>query len=297
MILLPFLRMSHPQQKTDEFRFYLLRKRHAENLILTAFRGLRREGIEPILIKGWAAARDYPDTVPRFSGDIDLAVAASDYDGAQKVIEAESLGGIDLHRELRHLDTLDWTQLFERSQIVDLDGEGIRVLCAEDHFRILCVHWLTNGGENRQRLWDIVYAMRNRPADFDWAKCLDVVSPTRRRWIITTVGIAHRYMDLELDGIPFADEAKNLQPWIIRCLEKEWERDVEIRGLETQLRNPRGLFQQVRKRIPPNPIQSTIFCEGDFDVGGGTRIRYQIVDMLRRLMPSVRRVSAAISEK
>lgn len=289
--------MSSPQETTDEYRFYLLRKRHAEDLILNAFRGLRREGIEPILIKGWVAARNYPDSVPRFFGDIDLAVAGSEYERAKSIIAAERLGGIDLHRELRHLDTLEWARLFENSEIVDLDNEGIRILSAEDHFRILCVHWLTNGGENRERLWDVVYAVRNRPSNFDWAKCVGVVSPTRRRWIITTVGIAHKYMGLELDGIPFAEEAKALPAWITRCLEKEWARNVEIRGLESQLRNPRSLLQQIRKRIPPNPIQSTILCEGDLDGGSSGRIRYQLLNMVRRLMPSVRRVSAAISEK
>jgi len=289
--------MSTSQETTDEYRFYLLRKRHAENLILTAFRGLRREGIEPILIKGWAAARNYPESVPRFFGDIDLAVAAQDYERARNIIEAERIGGIDLHRELRHLDTLDWDRLVENSEIANLDGEGIRILCPEDHFRILCVHWLTNGGENRERLLDIVYALRNRPANFDWEKCLGVVSPTRQRWIITTVGIAHKYLDFELDGIPFAEDAKALPSWITRCLEKEWARNIEIRGLESQLKNPRSLIQQIRKRIPPNPIQSTILCEGDFDSGSVSRIRYQLLNMVRRLMPSIRRVSAAISEK
>ncbi|MEP7147689.1 MAG: nucleotidyltransferase family protein [Acidobacteriota bacterium] len=287
--------MTHTQQLTDEYRFYLLRKRYAEELIISAFRGLRRNGIEPILIKGWAAARNYPESVPRFFGDIDLAVLSSDYERAGKLIEGENLGGIDLHRELRHLDTVDWPRLMSNSEIVDLDGESIRVLCAEDHFRVLCVHWLTNGGENRERLWDIVYAVRNRPAEFDWSKCLDVVSPTRRRWVIATVGIAHKYLDLELDGLPFADEAKILPTWLTRCVEREWARNHEIRGLETQLKNPRSLFQQILKRIPPNPIHATIDCEGEFS--NGPRIGYQFRNMLKRLLPSVRRVASAILQR
>jgi hypothetical protein len=104
-------------------------------------------------------------------------------------------------------------------------------------------------------------------------------------------------MGLELDGIPFAEEAKALPPWVTRSLEKEWTRNIEIRGLETQLKNPRSLLQQIKKRIPPNPIQSTILCEGDFDSGHVSRIRYQLLNMVRRLVPSIRRVSAALSEK
>jgi hypothetical protein len=288
--------MSHQPEITDEYRFYLLRKRVAEDFILSAFRGLRRQGIEPVLIKGWAAARNYPASKPRFFGDIDLAVSAADFIPATNLINAGSeLGGIDLHRELEHLDTVNWQRLMGNSEIVQLDGEGIRILCAEDHLRIMCVHWLTDGGERQDRLWDIVYAVRNRPADFDWSKCLDVVSENRRRWIITSIGIAHKYLDLDLDGLPFADEAKNLPTWLTRCLDKEWATGIEIRPLHTQLKNPLGMLRQIRKRIPPNPIQATINCEGDFRKK--SRIVYQIRDMFNRLMPGIKRISSTIVEK
>lgn len=288
--------MSEQPEMTDEYRYYLLRKRRAENLVVNAFRRLRRAGIEPVLIKGWAAARNYPESKARFFGDIDLAVAASDFEKARRLIDSTSeIGGIDLHRELRHHDTLDWNCLFENSELVELDGEGIRVLGPEDHLRVLCVHWLTSGGENQERLWDIVYAVRNRPANFDWKKCLDVVSPTRQLWIISTIGIAHKYLGLELDDLPFAAEALELPTWLTRCLEKEWARNLELRALESQLKNPRSLLKQIKKRIPPNPIQATIDCEGEFN--SGSRIGYQIRDMAIRIMPSLRRISAVLTEK
>jgi len=289
--------MTHSPEITDEYRYYLLRRRLAEDLILRAFRGLRREGIEPILIKGWAAARNYPAGKTRFFGDIDLAVSAADYPKAKDVIAAagQEMGGIDLHRELRHLDTVDWDRLFSSSETVPLDGENIRVLCAEDHLRILCVHWLIDGGERRDRLWDIVYAIQNRPIQFDWSKCVDVVSETRRYWIIAAIGIAHKYSALDLHGIPFADEARTLPSWITKCLEREWDRNVELRSLASQLRYPGGFIRQLKKRIPPNPIQATINCDGD--LRSRTRIGYQIRDMAKRFLPVVKDISAAIVEK
>jgi len=287
--------MSHTDQITDEYRYYLLRKRHGEDLIVKAFRGFRRAGIEPILIKGWAAARNYPEYKPRFFTDVDLAVSAADFEKSKAFVEKEGLGGIDLHSELRHFDTLEWSRIVENSEVVDLDGEGIRILSAEDHLRVLSVHWLTNGGESRKRLWDIAYAVRNRPAGFDWSRCLDVVSLTRRQWIIATIGVAHKYLGLELDGLPFAEEAVDLPKWLTRCLEKEWSRNVELRTLHSQLRYPRSLMQQIWKRIPPNPIMATVDCEGDFD--HGTRAGYQIRDVFKRLIPSVQRVSATIMKR
>lgn len=282
---------------TDELRFYLLKKRLDEEAIVHAFGAFRRHGIEPILIKGWAAARNYPKSEPRFSGDVDIAVSASDYEIVRRMIDGTQpqITGVDLHRELRRHDTVSWETLFSNSELVELDGEHIRLLCPEDHLRVLCVHWLTNGGESRERLWDIVYAVRNRPANFDWSKCLDVVSETRRHWIVSTIALAHRYLGLELDGIPFKIDPDSLPGWLTHCVEKEWARNVETRALESQIKTPQGFLRQLRKRIPPNPIQATVNCEGNF--GDGTRIGYQMRDMFNRLMPSVRRVSAAIMKR
>ena len=125
---------------TDELRFYLLRKRLTEELIVKAFTTFRARNIEPILIKGWASSRNYPESVPRFSADVDLAVSAHDYESAKRISsgpDAQVLG-IDLHRELRHLDTLSWDDLFSNSEMVGLDGESIRGLSPVNHLRVLC---------------------------------------------------------------------------------------------------------------------------------------------------------------
>lgn len=279
---------------TDEFRWYLLAKKRSEGLIVNAFREYRKHGIEPVLIKGWAAARNYPPHRPRFFGDVDLAVSEADFPEAQELIEQENspIQGVDLHRELRTLDTAGWEYLFGNSQLVELDGEMIRILSPEDHLRVMTVHWLTNGGESLERLWDIAYAVENRPADFDWEKCLNVVSTERRGWVIATIGLAHRYLDIEIADLPFKDEAARLPSWLIRSVEKSWKSGVLQSPLHTKLRDPRALFVQIRKRVPPNPIQATVDCDGPFD--DGPRFRYQVKDVFKRLGPSIKRVVPAI---
>jgi hypothetical protein len=265
--------------------------------IVTAFKVFRRHGVESILIKGWAAARNYPPDVPRFYGDIDLAVSASDYDKARALVDGPDAEakGVDLHRELRHLDTLEWSELVERSELVDIEDDQVRILAPEDHLRVLCVHWLTNGGEDKTRLLDILYAVRNRPKSFNWSRCLDVVGPNRRSWIVSTIGLAHRYLGLELDGLPFAEEARKLPAWLTKSVERSWSNESRLRGIDESITDRQQFIRQVRSRIPPNPIQATVFCEGVFD--DRSRAPYQVRDIFGRLIPSVRRLSRAIGNQ
>src|SRR6476661_2724601 len=70
----------------------------------------RTNGIEPIVIKGVAAARYYPPDLPRVSIDVDLAVGEDSFAAASRICESKEAAGlaIDLHKGLRHLDPLPW---------------------------------------------------------------------------------------------------------------------------------------------------------------------------------------------
>lgn len=292
--LLPSLRLYNDFQMTDEQRWYLLTRKKVEGSIVEAFRGLRRHGIEPILIKGWAAARNYPPDIPRFFGDIDLAVSAADFEKASELMITPESGvkGVDLHRELRHLDTVDWQTLLSNSELVEIDDEKIRILSDEDHLRVMCVHWLTDGAESKDRLWDVVYAVENRSADFDWSKCLDVVAPNRRGWTIATIGLAHRYLGLKIEDLPFAEDARRLPSWLTQCVERAWSDEAPMRPLHTAMTDARTFLYQIKKRIPPNPIQATIDCDAAFDER--SRVGYQFRDVFIRLKPSLPRVIPAL---
>lgn len=281
-------------QAGAEARWLLLYARKLEVEAVEAFRFLRSKNFEPILIKGWAAARNYPADRLRFYTDVDLAVASDDYDLAIDVLGTEEgkRFAIDLHHELRHLDTKPWSATFADSETVNLDGCPIRIPSAEDHLRIMAVHWLNDGGEKKERLWDIYYAVANRPADFDWEKCLGPVSTVRRGWIIASIGLAGRYLGLPIEGLPFEHEARNLPSWLTAAVEKEWRSGVPHRRLHTCLNDPAEFFRQLRKRIPPNPIQATIESEGD--LRNGTRIWYQLQSMKNRILPSLSRVSQIV---
>lgn len=276
----------------NEYYWKLLQRQVQEQRIEKVFEIFRNNGFEPILIKGWAAARNYPDPCSRLSADMDIAVSPSDYLGCQKFLNRQSLVGVDLHCGLRHLDTVSWDNLFEHSQLVKLNKTEVRVLCPEDHLRTLCVHWLADGGVSKERLWDIVYLVKNRSKDFDWDRCLKSVGETRKDWIVCTIGLAVKYLGLDIENTPFKSMSKNLPKWLIKTVEKEWASKVGLKPLQNCLSNRQEFVEQIFKRIPPNPIQATVEMEGKFDEK--SRIFYQVGSVFFRFKPSIRRISETL---
>ncbi|MEO8649029.1 MAG: nucleotidyltransferase family protein [Acidobacteriota bacterium] len=274
---------------TDDTRWYLLFASRQEKNLVDAFNLLRSAGIEPILVKGWASARNYPETRNRYYTDIDLAVSGEQYDAAAAgIAESGHRLGIDLHRELRQLDTTPWEQLFVRSVCLNINGTPVRILCPEDHLRVICTHWLVEGGINKERLWDIYYAVESRPNDFDWERCLNAAGPIRRGWTVTAIGLAHQYLGLRIDDTPIRDEALKIPAWVIRTVEKEWSLNLPLIPLTSCLSDPKMLLRQLRKRIPPNPIQATVEMEGRFD--DGARLKTQMSNVFQRIGPLFQRL-------
>jgi hypothetical protein len=265
--------------------------------VKTLFQIFRLRGVEPILIKGWAAARNYPDGHKRRTGDIDIAVNPENVPRAREIIKDTELYRylIDLHAGLRHLDTVKWDDLFAHSILVDLDGTDIRVLCPEDHLRILCVHWLIDGGRYKDKLWDIYYAVERRPDNFDWGRCLDTVSQNRRRWIICVLAIAHEYLGLAIDDLPFAGELQDVPRWVRRSIEREWNRPDDLNPVLASTHDKGLLLRQVLRRLPPNPIRATI--ESDGDLYGSRRWFYQMAVIGRRAGPFIKDLGKYIQVK
>jgi len=273
----------------DQNRLQLLHLSILEKRIGAAVVFLQKNKVESILIKGWAAAQFYPKLADRPFGDVDLLVSPAKYDKALKILEDyKDRDIIDLHKGIRHLDTLSFENLLSNSKLLKCYDTEIRVLRPEDHLRVLCVHWLTDGGAYKNRLWDIYYAVKNRPANFDWDRCLNTVSTTRRKWIVCAIGLAHQYLELNVADTPIADEVSNIPSWLLKTVEKEWESDVRLVPLHYYLKDRRQFWRQIKKRFPPNPIQATIDREGEFN--NMPRFPYQLADVLCRILPSVKRI-------
>jgi hypothetical protein len=270
-------------------RWFILQRSVWEHTIGRALDVFRENKIEPIVFKGWAAARYYPASRPRRMSDVDLAVSAADYASATRLIKSDELRtiNIDLHREFRHLDTLSWNDLFTESRIVEAGNARIRVLRPEDHLRVLCTHWLTDGGGRLDRLWDIYYLIDNEKRTFDWDRCLNVVPEHRRRWVVCTIGLTHKYLGMPIDDLPIANEAREIPEWVGKCVEKEWAiHSSPIQPVLVSLYDRRILFDQLRRRLPPNPLRAMVESEGDIDspIQFGNQLRV----LGRRAMPFAR---------
>src|SRR6184192_2411193 len=102
-------------------RWDSLQAKTQEARVLLAFESFRAAGIEPVLIKGWAAARNYPSGHLRRPGDVDLAVSPADFPVALKLLDDPEAGRllIDLHNGLCRLDSLSWDDIYDHSITVE----------------------------------------------------------------------------------------------------------------------------------------------------------------------------------
>src|SRR6185295_2222439 len=220
---------------------------------------LRNAGVEPILAKGWAVARLYPDTSLRPYGDIDLYVRPDQYSSAMGVLASPegTRFVVDLHEGFDPSEGISIDALYERSRLVSLADVKVRVPSDEDHLRILCLHFLRHGAWRPLWLCDIAVAVETRAPEFDWNICLGT-NARRADWIACSIGLANRLLGAEIAGTPVADRAKTLPAWLISNVLKQWETPYSMSQppvnyaapMSKYMRDPRGFLSDLRPRWP-----------------------------------------------
>jgi hypothetical protein len=263
------------------YRQYSLRSALDEVKIKRVFNLLRSVDIQPILVKGWAAARLYPQEGLRPYGDIDLVVNAEQYSAAISTLKSDGLSDhtVDVHRGFEKLDDLSFAELYERSRLLKLDDVDVRVLGLEDQLRILCVHMLRHGAWRPLWVCDVGAAVESRPADFDWTSCL---GRNRRRadWVACAIGLAHQLLGADVEDTPVASRAKCLPSWFIPSVLKQWGAHYRHRvHMQIYFRDPIGALKELRYHWP-NPIEATINVRGPLNEL--PRLPFQIGDSLLR---------------
>jgi Uncharacterised nucleotidyltransferase len=242
---------------------------------------LRSAGVDPILVKGWAIARLYPETGLRPYSDIDLCVRPDQHAAAERVLKGAegSAYPVDLHLGFDHLDDRTWDELNSRSQIVRLGDQDVRVLGLEDHIHILCVHLLRHGAWRPSWLCDIAVAVESRAADFDWDRCLGP-DPLRADWVACTIGVTQPLLGVRLEDTPLAARVKRLPRWLAPAVLCRWDwcsapeqYGVVLNALAGQVLKPAGLLDEIRFRCD-HPIRATIHFKGAFD--DSSRLRFVV---------------------
>ena len=190
-----------------------------EKQVAQAVSLLRSAGVEPLLAKGRAVARAYPELGLRPYGDIDLFVPPSQYVDAQAALSAPGVRAVpvDLHcgfADLFDLDDRTIDELYRRAEEITVGDVQVRILGAEDHLRFLCLHLLRHGLWRAIWLCDIGAILESQPADFDWGY---FVSGDQRRsdWVLCVLNLAHQVVDAPLDIVP--EHLRQRNPPLLAC--------------------------------------------------------------------------------
>ncbi len=258
-----------------------------EPTIETIFVLLRGAGIEPILLKGWAIARLYPEPGLRPLGDIDLYVAPGEEYRVEAALQTPGRGPfeVDLTHDLSGLlQGRSMTEVAARSELVPLGTSEIRVLNAEDQLAYLCIHFLKHGGWRPLWLCDVAIALESRPSDFDWDLCLGG-DRTRADWIACTIGLAHVLLGADVRGTPVANRAERLPFWLVPAVLKAWERprafDHPVPELMVEsLRHPQQWPAALKSRWM-SPLESTVRVGGS--INRVPRLPYQVANYALQL--------------
>ena len=270
------------------YRLQSLQSAIHEEKIQKIFRLCRDAAVDPILIKGWAAAGLYPERGLRPYGDIDLLVRPQHYKKAQEIVASPEAKDcwVDLHRNVSELADRALERLFDRSRQISLGKESICVLSPEDHLALLAVHLLKHGAWRPLWLCDIGAAIESVGPGFDWELCL---GSDRRRagWITCAIGLAHFLLGARLDALEIARPALKLPNWLVPAVLRQWQHPYATNQpptkhpipLSSQLRHPGGLWQGLRDRWP-DPILATVSVNGRFN--RVPRLPYQLANCIVR---------------
>ncbi len=269
----------------DAYRLHSARNALRERQLVQAFGYLRSAGVEPLLAKGWAVGRLYPERGLRPYGDLDLSVGPDLYSTARAALRSPDAPEcpIELHNGFRELTDRSAQELFQRSRLVSLDDLEIRVLGCEDHLRLLCLHALHHGVWRPLWLVDVAVMLERLPDEFNWELCM-----SGDRWgadgVRSVLALAHELLGASLDKVPAGHRSRRVPGWLIPAALLEWGRKDHYmtgRGMEEYLWQPKGVIQALYWRWP-NPIRATFATRAPFNEL--PRLPFQLAECLLRII-------------
>lgn len=284
------------QELRQAYRFNTLNSRINQSKIERVFTLMRSFGIEPILIKGWAAARYYPEHGLRPYGDIDICVRGHDYRSAERALANLDpvKFKVDLHSGFAKFGLRQEEDLYARSELVTLGEADVRILGAEDHLRVVSYHLMREGAWRPLWLADVAAALESCPRNFDWNYCLG--ERRQARPVVSAIGLAHLLLGARIEPIPEAERFNKNPRWLVPTVLNEWGAPTpsmhsrQAVPMSQHLRHQGDLLNGLRHRWP-NPIEATTTMNGPFNEL--PRLPFQIGNSLFRIATFLRRLPKA----
>jgi len=250
--------------------------------------------INPLLFKGWAVAQHYSERHLRPMGDADLCAppgrfdeladllrrhgfsqyaALADADRGRVLCFASPSGSpgndlsIDLHDRLDRFLLPPLEEVFARALPLRAGDHSILAPAAEDHLRLVAIHFLLHGGWRPLWLCDVSAMLETLPSTFDWDLCLGAV-PRRRRWVACTLQLAHELLGARLENVPERYRARRMPGWFGATVLREWEKPFSEHHARPLLsyawRHRRHQFVGEILARWPNAIRSTVELDAGF---------------------------------
>lgn len=233
---------------------------------------LRSKGIEPILLKGAAAARLYPEPGLRPSGDIDLLIHPHQQAGAWRALRDSTHSGtarVDVsHSVFRGAGAREFDLLYARSQLFRLGATNVRTLGPEDELHFLCLHLLRHSAYRPIWLCDVAAALESAPAGFDWEIALGT-EKLKRNWVACVADLARRLLGACQEGLPEAVRSVRAPSWLVAEVLRQWERPATSdhrprEFMSVSLRHPLRALPALVGRWP-DPVRAFVGLGLPFD--------------------------------
>lgn len=280
---------------SDAFRQFAVEAMLHEHSVVDIFQRARARQVEPILFKGWAIARLYPDVALRPYGDIDLWVRPEEIESLSAALPPDNQYCVEPHATFYRDFERSFDEVMRDSQLVRLGDESIRLPSAEDHLRFVCLHFLHHGGWRPLWLCDVALMIESRPNNFDWDKCLRG-SRKYADWVICVIGLANQLLGANISGTPAEKRAQSLPRWISEAALSQWGKGSGMSRAENlsvafaeRPAGPRQVSQALSEHWR-NPIQASVEMNAGFN--DWPRIAFQIGAAVSRLPEFARSLRA-----